>query len=575
MTEEQVDRTMSIAWDVPITTTAGNVVHADVFRPAGSGRYPVIMNHGVYGKGLAIDRFRSRMVAHLAAHPLLENAGGADLADTTDQDATMDIAPDDYRVWEAVDPSVWVTAGYACVRVDSRGSGTSEGYLDPISPSEIDDFVDCIEWAGTQDWSNGRVGFAGKSYYAMTQWLVAARRPEHLAAICVWHGLSEWYRDACRHGGIAYRFWETFWYPTLVLPVQNGQGDAVNPHSHRPITGDAVLSPEQLAANRTDIGSDIRDHPTADTYYRDRTPDLRRVDVPVFASADWSDHDLHLRGTIRGFQEAASANKWLEIHSSGQFDDATSVKLQMRFFDYTLKDGVGDWSKQPPVQLDVREVDGSTTRHDVDSWPVPGTTWTPWYIDLSSGALTEQAPEQATSVTYDATGDGVVLLGPASPSATTVIGPLSLELHLSSSTTDADLFVTLDAIDPNGNLVELRDHRAGLTPLSVGWQRVSQRATTPERNTPGVPFHTHAAPQPLELGQIVPVQVELVPTSLHLPAGSRLRLTIRGNGAGHDDPVDRPPNIFANRVTMYDGPEHPSHVLVPTAALQTAHERGT
>lgn len=563
--------TMTIDWDVQIPTSAGTIVHADVFRPSSAGHYPVIMTHGVYGKGLPFKWFVANMLANMSSHPMLEENRGADLADIVDKYATDDVAQDDYRVWEVVDPAVWVPAGYVCIRVDSRGSGSSRGYIDPLSPGEIDDYADCIEWAGTQKWSNGRVGLCGKSYYAMTQWLVAARRPRHLAAICVWHGLSDWYRDAVRHGGILYQFQQNYWYPHLVLPVQNGNGSAINPHSGLPITGEVQFDADTLAANRTDIVADIRNHPFIDDYHEQRTPDLARIEVPLLASADWSDHDLHLRGTIRGFQQVPGSNTWLEIHAGGQFDDPASTGLQMRFFDYFLKNSEhaeDDWSTQPRVQVAVRHADGSTARLDATNWPVPGTTWTPWYADFADAALARQSPAELTSCTYDAAGSGVTLTGPPIETDTTVLGPVSAKLFLSSLTTDADLFLILGAIGPDGHAVELRDHRAGLTPVSIGWQRASLRAIDPERSQPGQPYHPYLAAQPLQPNEIAEVDIELCPTSLRLPAGSRLQLTVRGNSHGHNDPFDRPTETFANRVTLYAGPDRPSHILIPTMSGQ-------
>jgi len=60
-----------------------------------------------------------------------------------------------------VDPEKWVPHDYACVRVDSRGCGVSPGFIDHFSPRETKDFYDCIEWAGVQPWSNGKVGLDG------------------------------------------------------------------------------------------------------------------------------------------------------------------------------------------------------------------------------------------------------------------------------------------------------------------------------------------------------------------------------------------------------------------------------
>ena len=75
-----------------------------------------------------------------------------------------------YQNWELVDPEKWVPDGYACVRVDSRGAGRSPGYLEVWSPREAQDIYHCVEWAGAQAWSNGKVGIHGISYYSMNQW---------------------------------------------------------------------------------------------------------------------------------------------------------------------------------------------------------------------------------------------------------------------------------------------------------------------------------------------------------------------------------------------------------------------
>ena len=258
---------MIIDWNTAIRMQDGTVLRADVFRPKEPGTYPVILNHGVYGKGVPIERFRFRL--HKLAESLPDHVLVPDVADAVGStDEEVPIAPEDFRVWEAVDPLTWVPKGYVCIRVDSRGSGESPGRLDPVSPGEIHDFAECIEWAGEQEWCNGRVGLCGKSYYAMSQWLVAAQQPRHLAAICVWHGWSDWYRDATRHGGIMYQFWEKFWYPQLVLPVQHGMGTraGTNPHSALPIAGEETLDAATLESARADMVADIRQHPFDDEY---------------------------------------------------------------------------------------------------------------------------------------------------------------------------------------------------------------------------------------------------------------------------------------------------------------------
>ena len=151
----------------------GARLRADVFRPKRAGRCPVIINLGSYQK----DKL-------WVPPPDLEEK------------------PNEYMNWETVNPLWWVPRGYACARVDGRGSGKSPGRTDPWSPSEARDFYDAIEWAGAQSWSNGRVGACGISYYAMTQWLVASLKPPSLAAMIPWEGAADMYRDFGYHGGI-------------------------------------------------------------------------------------------------------------------------------------------------------------------------------------------------------------------------------------------------------------------------------------------------------------------------------------------------------------------------------------
>jgi len=155
-----------------------------------------------------------------------------------------------YQNWETVDPEKWVPDGYVCIRVDSRGAGCSPGRLDIFSPRETQDYYECIEWAGSQLWSNGKVGLLGISYYAVNQWQVAALRPPHLAAICPWEGASDYYREFAYHAGILDTF-ASVWYPVQVSAVQHGgggRGDR-NPNTGNLIAGPDGLSQEELAAN--------------------------------------------------------------------------------------------------------------------------------------------------------------------------------------------------------------------------------------------------------------------------------------------------------------------------------------
>ena len=94
----------------------------------------------------------------------------------------------EHSAWETPDPKYWTSQGYVIVRADERGTGQSPGFLDTMSIETADCFFDVVEWAAVQPWSSGKVGLLGISYYAGSQWRVAARKPKGLAAIVPWEG---------------------------------------------------------------------------------------------------------------------------------------------------------------------------------------------------------------------------------------------------------------------------------------------------------------------------------------------------------------------------------------------------
>ena len=290
---------MRIDWNVPIAMDDGVVLRADVFRPIGEGRYPILLSYGPYAKGLSFqDGYPSAWERMISQHPDVA-AGSSNL----------------YQSWEVVDPEKWVPHDYTCVRVDSRGCGRSPGYVDNFSERETRDFYACIEWAGTQPWSSGKVGLNGISYYAINQWHVASLQPPHLAAMCVWEGAADWYRDMTHHGGILSTFWAN-WYDMQVKTVQYGLGERgqTSRATGELVCGPETLSEAQLAANRCDFGNVILAHPLDDHYHQVRSPNWAKVTVPFLSAANWGGQGLHPRGNFEGFTRAASSQKWLEAH---------------------------------------------------------------------------------------------------------------------------------------------------------------------------------------------------------------------------------------------------------------------
>jgi len=564
---------MQIDWDVPIAMDDGVVLRGDVFRPLGSGRHPVILNYGPYGKGLAFQEgYPSAWQRMVAEHPDVAH-GSSNL----------------YQSWEVVDPEKWVPGGYACVRVDSRGAGRSPGYIDHFSPRETKDFYNCIEWAGVQPWSSGKVGLNGISYYGMNQWHVATLQPPHLAAMCIWEGSADWYRDMTHHGGILSTFFAN-WYDMQVKTVQYGLGER-GPRSRVTgalVCGDETLSDAELAENRCDFGDNILAHPLDDQYHRDRSPGWEKVVTPFLSAANWGGQGLHPRGNFEGFVRAAAKQKWLEAHGIEHwthFYTDYGRLLQKRFFDYFLKDEKNGWDRQPKVQLQVRHVDRFVERQESE-WPIKRTQWTKFFLHPGPQALDRKSPDSEGRVTYDGYSDGATFLSAPLEKETEITGPIAAKLFVSSATADADLFLVFRVYTPDMKEVVFMGAIDPHTPIAQGWLRASHRKLDPKLSTEYRPYHTHDEKQPLKPGEIVELDVEIWPTCIVVPAGHRLALTVRGKdyewqkstgaklsnfknellGCGpflHNDPRDRPPSVFGGKVTLHMGAQHPSYILLP------------
>jgi uncharacterized protein len=564
---------MRIDWDVPITMDDGLVLRADVFRPVKDGQYPVILSYGPYAKSLAFqDGYPSAWQRMVDKHPDV-TAGSSNL----------------YQSWEVVDPEKWVPHDYVCVRVDSRGAGCSPGFIDHFSPRETQDFYNSIEWAGVQPWSNGKVGLNGISYYGINQWHVASLQPPHLAAMCIWEGAADWYRDMTHHGGILSTFWEN-WYDMQVKTVQYGAGEkGKRSRVHNDLVcGPETLSDAELFRNRADFGAEIAAHPMDDDYHKARSPKWDKVITPLFSAANWGGQGLHPRGNFEGFGRAASKHKWLEAHGIEHwthFYTDYGREQQLRFFDHFLHGKKAGWAKQPKVLLQVRHIDRFEPRAE-NEWPLKRTRWTKFYLDPAAMTLTTKKPSGVAQLKFASMGEGLTFLTPPLAKETEITGPSALKLFASSSTADADFFIVLRVF--TGDLKEIVFQGAidPHTPVAQGWLRASHRKLDKKLSKPYRPYHTHDQKQPLKKGETVELDIEIWPSSIVVPAGYRVGLSIRGKdyeyggasggklsnfknelkGCGpflHDDVRDRPPAIFNNTTSLHFGRGKTPYLLLP------------
>jgi predicted acyl esterase len=569
----EVSDGMLIEWDVSISMRDGLALKADIFRPTTPGRYPVLMTYGPYGKGLAFqDGYKTCWDRMAEDHPDVVKGSS-----------------NKYQNWEVVDPEKWVPHDYVCIRVDSRGAGMSPGYMQLWSPQEAIDFYDCIEWAGVQEWSNGKVGLNGISYYAMNQWQVASLQPPHLAAICPWEGAADMYRDLSHHGGILCDFIKN-WYDMQVRTVQYGLGKR-GPKSRvtgKPVCGDIELNDAELLENRENFAQSALKHTMDDSYWRARMTDWSKVTVPIFSSANWGGQGLHPRGNFEGFTRAASKEKWLEVHGIEHwthFYTDYGRELQLKFFDYFLHGKKNGWNRQPKVLLNIRHPGEKFVKRSENQWPLKKTRWTRFYLQTDAATLSPKPPLRSGKISYKGFSEGVTFMLPPQPNDLEITGPSAVKLFLSSSTVDADIFAVLRVFTPDMKEVVFQGALDPHTPVGQGWLRASHRKLDAKLSKPHRPYHTHDEKQPLTPHASVEMDIEIIPTCIVVPAGYRLALTLRGKdyvypgpagvlsnmkypmtGCGpftHTDTKDRPARIFDGVNTLHINPKKPSYILLP------------
>ncbi len=568
---------MRIDWDMPITMDDGVVLRADIYRPIAEGKYPVIMTYGPYGKWLHFeDLYGSQWRLMCENHPEVPTG-----------------STNKYQAWEVVDPEKWVPDGYVCIRVDSRGVGRSPGVIDIWSLREAQDLAACVEWAGVQPWSSGKVGLNGISYYAENQWQAAALQPKYLSAICTWEGAADFYRDMAHHGGIFCNGFTHDWSTAQIYPLQNGRG--TNGYKSRItggwVSGPETLTEEELGANRNIFYEDCLAHKLdTDAFWQSRMPDWTKVDVPILSSANWGGQGLHPRGNFEGFTRSASDQKWLEVHGLehwSEFYTDYGVDLQKRFFGHFLKGENTGWENQPKVQIQVRHPgERFVERHETE-WPLASTQWTKFYLDPEALSLKDGTTGQAEgSVTYAGLGDGVTFMTAPLKQETEITGPIAAKLFVSSATEDADLFLVVRIFTADMKEVVFRGALDPHTPVAQGWLRMSHRKLDEALTLPHRPYHTHDEIQKLTPGTVYEADVEVWPTCIVVPPGHRIALTVRGKdyvypgdagksenthgkqwtGVGpfrHDDPRDRPAAVFGGDVTLHADKEHQPYLLLP------------
>lgn len=425
--------------------------------------------------------------------------------------------------------------GYACVRVDMRGNGDSDGLMaDEYTQQELSDAVEVIHWLAAQGWCSGTVGMMGISWGGFNGLQVAALAPEPLKAVVTLCSTVDRFADDIHYKG------------GCLLNENLGWGATMWSYSSRP--PDPMLRPDwralwmqRLAAEPFLPATWLR-HQRRDAYWRHGSvcEDYAAIKAKVLAVGGWGDayknavprivenlpgakgivgpwvhkypHFAVPEPRIGFLQEALRWwDRWLKGHATGVEDDP----------DYRvwLMDGVrpATWYDRRPGRW-IAEARGATAHLPVERWaltpeglarggamrPLERIVASPADCGLAGGEYCaiwlgpempgDQRVDDARSACFDS---------PAMAEAVDIVGAPALRLRLRSDRPQPQMAVRLCHVHPDG----------ASTRITYGVLNLSHRDGS-------------AAPAPLVPGARVEVTVRMDHIAYRLPAGGRLRVAV-------------------------------------------------
>jgi predicted acyl esterase len=491
---------------------------ADVFRPAGLGRYPVLIAASPY----------PRQIQDLGAPMGFIEAGATDF---------------------------FVPRGYVHVIANLRGTGGSGGTFGFFDGQERKDMYDLVEWAAAQPWSDGNVGMVGISYFAMTQMEAAVERPPHLKAIMPVAGTFDLYDSATHHGLVSTSFVTPFlsmigmtsshtnklWRSKLL--------DAVRAVLHAPaihrkfatFNGEAAMTGIKMLLKLhhdphpwDDLWRAIVvEHPLRDAWWDDRNilPLLDRVEVPVYLGCDWQNVPLHLPSTFPAFRKLTNS-KHVQVAMIGEHGLAwpwESLHVEaLAWFDHWLKGQDTGILEGPRIRYVLPGADGW---HGADTWPLPGVTYRALRL-CPDGTLGDEAGESG-SRTLMTLGAGLnrakasetdppsSLLWDSAPLThdLDMVGEIELQLDAVSTAPDSAWIVFLQDVDADGTV----------TDVTAGYLRAGLREVDESASRLGAPDLPCRSFQAVPIGELVNYRIPLVANARRFKAGHRVRLLITGD----------------------------------------------
>jgi putative CocE/NonD family hydrolase len=558
---------------VAMKTRDGVTLKADIYRPAGEGKFPVLLQRTPYNKD-SVDMFGHRAAAR----------------------------------------------GYMVVVQDVRGRYSSEGEWYTFK-HETDDGYDTIEWAAALPNSNGKVGMFGGSYVGATQMLAAIGHPPHLAGICPFITASNYHENWTYQGGAFEQWFNESWTSFLAQDTLDRQvGEARNT-----LIGSKVLPLKQYPLFNFEPGPgaagftrklapyflDWLDHPTYDSYWKQWSieENFANIQVPALTIAAW--YDIFQAGSLRNFMgikahggtEAARAGQRLLVTIGGHAGGGRKIgavdfgpaaeefnpdSITLDWYDYLFLGKQNQFADAlKPVRIFVM---GENKWRDEEAWPLERAKSTSYFLHSAGkansasgdGALSTAAAQTEAADKFlndpanpvptvggplccdpqhlpagpldqkdvEARPDVLVYSTPTLESDMEVTGPVTLDLFASSSAVDTDFTAKLVDVGPNGFAQNLTE----------GILRASYREST-------------AAAKPLVPGKVYEYKIDLWSTSNVFLKGHKIRVEVsssnfprfdRNLNTGKSASTDAS-FVKATNTVLHDA-AHPSALVLPVVA---------
>ncbi len=441
---------------------------------------------------------------------------------------------------------------YNYVQIHARGTGKSTGVWGAVGPRDQQDVAEVLQWLCGQPFSNGHIGLYGFSASA-----IAVYNSMHLPLSCVdtavlMAGTHDLYRDLLYPGGILNLV------PGAVVGL--GVGGLLAASSiDKPLDG--LLSGAGFLGTVTNILL----HASRDGFWEGRSQRPGPNHFPVLAQTGF--YDPEARGPFESYKALKADGAHLMVlgaHDGWAPSTGGPFPTYRRWFDRWLLGEANGIDSEPRVQLWLgngsreRLLAGDFTRVDASDWPVPGTKWKRLYMGADRTLRDAPAPTPGTQIypsvlslgtstdpqTTSVTGTALSMIpgltdmtlggigaatwtSPPLAAGINVAGPAALDVHVSSTSLEADLHAVVADVHPDG-----RAFPVGVGRLRMSYPRVDLAKSLIDENGEVVqPYNDYSAKRPALPLQTRRYQVEFWPIGNRFGAGHRIRLYLVGTSS--------------------------------------------